>query len=220
MSLTALAIVPFPTAAWRAEAEYYLKLLAAWICGLIWGLGALTLTHSLLYNLYGQVGLVRADAPMSWQPFQGLIALVLGPALLGLVFRHRRWGLVGGLIALPAWLLAPVIWYIVTATTHIVASRFPALSDFDLLERAMTDWIPFLLAQWLATALMVWLVMRMGVPGSTTRVSGLRLGLAISLLLTVIGGLAVIALQQAALNSWLGLWSFHWGPGVRAVLTS
>ena len=198
---------PIHTSRWR-----HVDLVVVWACALIWGFGALTITHGFLYNLYGDVGLVKRAAPLGMAPTQGFVAMMAGPTVLG-VWLSRNWrAVLGALLALVLSLMTPVLWYLSTSAALNLARSWPDLWDLDLVMQALTEWIPFLASQWIVTVLVVSVVAWINFkPGR--EFSQWRRGIVASLGLTFVSALVLIAIRQAAIRWWDALLAYYWGAG-------
>lgn len=179
-----------------------LRLVVAWGCALIWAFGELAVTDGVL-AIYGWVGLLQHPSPLNWTLFQGVLAMLVALTMLGLVLWHNwRKSVVSGVIASLTSLLAPIMWWIGTASALIIASNWPELSDYDFLEKALTDWSPFLIVQGLVAALVIVILIVINVPGSRQRNRGIKIGLAVGLALAIASCLGVLVVQQMALSQW------------------
>jgi len=202
MDATPNTATPVLADMFRRLASLGLTILVAWGCSLIWGFGELTIAHGLLYTLYGNVGLVQWQGPLHWTPQQGFVAMALGPTLLGLLLWHNWRGLVSGAIAFVVSLLTPIIWWTNTAIAFTIASSLPELSDYDIGEKALTSWGPYLIAQGFVTALVITIVILINTRRSPQRNRNLKNGLKVGLLVVLASCLGTIVAQQIALSLW------------------
>jgi len=159
----------------RRTSSLGIKLLAAWSCGLGWGIGSTVLNSGLLLYTYEfQHGLVGFLVLVDWKV--SLLLVIVSPALLGWWLARRRRGLLSGLITLPVNVITPLNWGIATVAAYALFwSPLWRLFNYTLLER-IVDWGPFLLAQGITATVVIALVLLGNTPAFPHRRRGLGYG--------------------------------------------